>query len=224
MRRSLFRIVLFIFLAPSCLFAHEVSGKVQVTLKGNKPKTDLSSVVVYLSKDKEPVKIPSTMVKQQYTMGMKNKQISPHVLPIPVGASVNFPNLDPIFHNLFSISAPNDFDLGLYKGGASKDWKFESPGVVRVFCNVHPQMVATIVVCDTPYFTIAAKDGTFSLGDVNIGSYQLNAYTDEGQTSQKIQVNEAPVQVMLSIDAKNFKRVTHKNKEGKDYSSDNEHY
>lgn len=217
-------ITAFLVLLTTLVQAHEVSGKVQVTLKGDKPKSDLSSVIVYLSSPKEAVKIPPALLKKEYTMGMKNKQITPRALVIPVGASVNFPNLDPIFHNLFSISAPNEFDLGLYKGGASKQQEFDAPGIVRVFCNVHPQMVASIVVSDTPYFTTASKDGTFSLGDVDNGTYTLNAYSEEGQTSQKIEMNEAPLKVMLSIDAKNFKRVTHKKKDGKDYSNDDEHY
>lgn len=204
--------------------AHVVSGKVQVTLKGDKPKSDLSSVIVYLSDPKGDVKIPPAILKKEYTMGMKGKQINPRALVVPVGATVSFPNLDPIFHNLFSVSAPNDFDLGLYKGGASKQQTFAAPGVVRVFCNVHPQMVATIVVSDTPYFTVASQDGTFTLGDVNTGTYTLNAYSEEGQTSQKIEMNDAPLKVMLSIDAKSFKRVAHKKKDGKDYSNDDEHY
>lgn len=215
--------VLLILFAVS-LQAHEVSGKVQVTLKGDKPKTDLSSVIVYLSDPKGATKIPPALLKKEYTMGMKNKQINPHALVIPVGATVDFPNLDPIFHNLFSISAPNDFDLGLYKGGASKQKEFDAPGVVRVFCNVHPQMVSTIIVSDTPYFTVASKDGSFDLGNVDNGVFLLNAYSEEGQTSQKIEMNEAPLKVMLSIDAKSFKRVTHKKKDGKDYSNDDEHY
>jgi plastocyanin len=217
-------ITVFFVLLAAFVQAHEVSGKVQVTLKGDKPKTDLSSVIVYLSNPQEAIKISPTLLNKQYTMGMKNKQITPRALVIPVGVSVDFPNLDPIFHNLFSVSAPNEFDLGLYKGGASKQQKFDAPGIVRVFCNVHPQMVASIIVSDTPYFTVASRDGAFSLGDVDNGTFTLNAYSEEGQTSQKIEMNETPLKVILSIDARSFKKVIHKKKDGKDYSNDDEHY
>jgi hypothetical protein len=86
-------------------------------------------------------------------------------------------------------------------------------------------MSATIVVANSPYFTSANKTGNFSLGNVPNGTYMLKAYTEEGQAEQKIQVGETPIKVMLSIDGRNFKKVKHKNKFGKDYSTDeNEKY
>src|SRR5687767_14901963 len=118
---------------------HEVFGTVQIVMKGEKKKTDLSSVILYL----DPVgqtSIPAELLKKNFSMSTRNKQFSPRVLAVPAGASVQFPNYDSIFHNIFSVSAPNRFDLGLYKGGASKAQTFQQPGVVKVFCNVHPQM------------------------------------------------------------------------------------
>src|SRR5262245_910306 len=95
------------------VFAHEISGTVEVLLKGGKKKTDLTTVVVYLTQSKES-KIPDSVLKNNYSMATKNKQITPVVLAVPVGATVGFPNYDSIYHNLFSVSAPNKFDLGLY--------------------------------------------------------------------------------------------------------------
>lgn len=207
------------FLFSVTAFAHEISGTVEVLLKGGKKKTDLSTVVVYLSSAKDS-KIPDSVLKSNFLMETRNKQFIPQVLAVPVGATVNFPNDDSIFHNLFSVSAPNQFDLGLYKGGASKTNTFEAPGVVRVFCNVHPQMTATIVVTDTPYFTTADQNGSFSLGDIPDGSYELRAYTEEGQTSTKVEMNGAAVKLSLTVDASKYKKLPHKNKFGKDYSSD----
>src|SRR5262249_49178281 len=148
--------------------------------KGDKPKTDLDTVVVYLDEMK-PFQ-PSATAKKDFTMSTKNKTFTPRVMAVSVGSVVNFPNYDPIFHNLFSVSTPNQFDLGLYKGGASKTKSFDSPGIVRVFCNVHPQMTATVVVVNGSHFTLADKSGNFSLGDIPAGSYTLRAYADEGQT------------------------------------------
>ena len=200
-------------------FAHEISGTVEVLLKGGKKKTDLTSVVVYLSQSKES-KIPDSVVKNNFSMATRNKQFIPQVLAVPVGATVDFPNYDSIFHNLFSVSAPNQFDLGLYKGGESRTNRFEASGIVRVFCNVHPQMTATIVVTDTPYFTTADRDGNFSLGDIPNGSYEVHAYTEEGQAASKVEMNAAPVKLSLTVDASKYKKLPHKNKFGKDYPSD----
>ena len=203
--------------------AHDVSGTVEVLLKGGKRKTDLSSVIIYL----DPVSqssIAEEALKKTFTMTTKNKQFSPRALAVPAGAKVQFPNFDSIFHNIFSVSSPNQFDLGLYKGGASKTQSFQQPGVVKVFCNVHPQMSATIVVSASPFYTIADQTGNFKLGDIPNGSFQLRAYTEEGQTLKKIDVGDKPVEVRLTIDGRSFKKLRHKNKFGKDYSSEDERY
>jgi len=203
--------------------AHDVSGTVEVLLKGEKRKTDLSSVIIYL----DPVSqssIAEEALKTTFTITTKNKQFSPRVLAVPAGAKVQFPNFDSIFHNIFSVSSPNQFDLGLYKGGASKTQSFQQPGVVKVFCNVHPQMSATIVVSASPFYTIADQTGNFKLGDIPNGSFQLRAYTEEGQTLKKIDVGDKPVEVRLTIDGRSFKKLRHKNKFGKEYSSEDERY
>jgi plastocyanin len=220
--RFLSAVLIIIFASVS--FAHHVSGTLEVILKGEKKKDDLSSAVVYLDQLKEAATTPAEM-KKDFSMSTKNKELSPRAMAIPIGAKVAFPNYDPIFHNIFSVSAPNEFDLGLYKGGASKSHSFTKPGIVRVFCNVHPQMSATIVVVNSPYLTKADKSGNFDLGEIPDGTYMLRAYTEEGQTEQKIQVSTTPLNVKLSIDGRNFKKLKHKNKFGKDYSTDeNEKY
>ena len=215
---------LLIVIFASISFAHDVSGNLEIILKGDKKKDDVSSTVVYLDELKEATGTPAE-TKKDFSMSTKNKELTPRAMAVPIGAKVVFPNYDPIFHNLFSVSVPNDFDLGLYKGGASKSHSFTKPGIVRVFCNVHPQMSATIVVANSPYFTNADKSGNFDLGQIPDGTYILRAYSEEGQTEQKIQVSTTPLNVKLSIDGRNFKKLKHKNKFGKDYSTDeNEKY
>ena len=220
--------ILYLFSASLCL-AHDVSGTIEVLLKGDKKKADLSTVVVYLDDMKPPAPPQASQQKKEltkeFTMETRNKQFGPRLLAVPLGAKIDFPNFDPIFHNLFSVSRPNDFDLGLFKGGTSKSKTFESAGVVRVYCNVHPQMTATIIVANSPFFTTADKSGNFVLGSVPSGSYMLRAYTDEGQAEQKVDVGENPLKVKLAIDARGFKKIKHKNKLGKDYPTDaNERY
>ena len=217
--------VVFVLLSALWLDAHEVSGTVEILQKGDKKKTDLSSVIVYLDQINADPAQPETERKKIYEMSTKNKQFSPRSMVVPLGATVRFPNFDPIFHNIFSVSKPNDFDLGLYKGGASKSNVFESPGIVRVFCNVHPQMTATIVVSNTQFQTNPDPAGSFLLGNVPSGAFFLRAYAEVGQASQRIEVKDVPLKMNLTIDAKNFKRIPHKNKFGKDYSTgDDERY
>ena len=90
-------------------------------------------------------------------MIQKDKTFTPHVLAIPVGATVDFPNFDPIFHNAFSNYDGKTFDLGLYPPGTSRSVVFSRPGIVRVFCNIHATMSAVIAVLDTPYFDVDAR-------------------------------------------------------------------
>ena len=79
----------------------------------------------------------------------KNKTFQPRVLAVPVGSTVEFPNNDGIYHNVFSLSTPQPFDLGLYRSGESPSRTFTAPGIYRVFCNIHPQMSAVLVVAPT---------------------------------------------------------------------------
>jgi len=220
-----FFFTILILITSAISYAHEVSGTVQIMMKGEKKKSDLSSVIVYLESSEGAAKISPASLKKDFSMMTKNKQLSPRTMAVPMGATVRFPNFDPIFHNLFSLSPPNSFDLGLYKGGASKSKTFESPGIVRVFCNVHPQMSASIVVANTPYYAFADADGNYSLGLIPWGTFMLRAYSEEGQATQQIQVKDTPLKVTLIIDARGFKKMPHKNKFGKDYSADdNEKY
>lgn len=109
-------------------------------------------------------------------LGTEKKAFVPRVLPISVGSTVRFPNRDPILHNAFSVSRGNAFDLGLVKRGPGDEVVFDRPGVVRVFCNVHHDMVAYILVLDTPYFARPDARGRFVLRDVPPGPGTLYAW------------------------------------------------
>jgi plastocyanin len=110
------------------------------------------------------------------SMRQRNKTFVPRVLPVKVGTTVEFPNLDPFYHNVFSYSKLKKFDLGRYSSGQSKSLTFESPGVVKVFCEIHSQMKGYIVVLDTDAFTLPDADGSFKIESVPAGKYTLVAW------------------------------------------------
>jgi plastocyanin len=196
--------------------AGTVRGRIQVVDKVGKKATDVSDVVVYVDGVKSKPK------PARATVTMKGKSFLPRVVAVAVGGTVDFPNEDPIFHNVFSVSGENRFDLDLYKRPKSGSWTFQHPGVVRVYCNIHPQMSAVVVVRDNPYFTKAGADGSFVIEDVPAGKYELKAWQERaGEGSVEITVAAAgDTSAELTLDASTFKRVPHKNKFGKDYSGD----
>lgn len=216
--RSLLALAL---LAPSVsALAGTITGTVAVTDKGGRPASDLEQTVVYL----EGVKArPKPLAA---SIAMRGKAFQPHLVVIPVGSSVAFPNEDPILHNAFSVSGENRFDLELYKRPQTRSQTFEKPGVVRVYCNIHPQMSAVVLVADSAHFAKASADGTFSIDAVPAGTYLLRAWHERGgETSQELTVPaEGVVRAQLALDASAFKRVQHKNKFGKDYSASGDKY
>ena len=198
--------------------AAAVSGRVSFqTKRGQRPVID--ETVVWLEPvDGRPVKpAPASTVR----MATRNKALAPHVLVVPAGTTVEFPNEDPISHNLFSLSPGNAFDLGLYRKGAGKSQKFDAPGVVNVYCNVHPNMSAVIHVMPSSLHSFADASGRYTI-DAPPGRYRLIAWNEQGGTTEStIEVTERGVTgaVDLTIDSRNFRRTTHKNKEGKPYRS-----
>ncbi len=103
----------------------------------------------------------------------KDKIFDPHLVVVQVGSWVDFPNHDPFFHNVFSLFNGKRFDLGLYEAGSTRGVRFDRPGICYIFCNIHPQMSAVVVVVDTPYFAISDAKGEVSISRVPSGRYQL---------------------------------------------------
>jgi plastocyanin len=118
-----------------------------------------------------PRKPPASEVIQQ-----QGAHFQPDLIVIPVGSSVDFPNLDPIFHQVFSLSKAQPFELGFYPQGQSRTVKFNHPGVVQVYCHLHSNMYAAIVVTASPWFQKPASDGSFSFEGVPAGRYRLSAW------------------------------------------------
>jgi plastocyanin len=115
-------------------------------------------------------------------MDQRNETFAPHVLAITTGTTVDFPNSDRIYHNVFSLSKPATFDLGRYAAGKSKAIRFDRPGIVRVFCEIHSHMSAFILVFSHPYFAMTDSDGRYRLDDMPPGTYNVLAW-NEGVSS-----------------------------------------
>lgn len=159
MKRRLFSIC--VLLLPSIAQATELAGRVSLSAGGRALLAQESGqAVVYFRPDRRVEVSFTGTVFEMYTRG---KQFEPQTLAIPVGATVRFPNSDPILHNVFSTSGRNHFDLGIYGRGEGRTQAFVQPGLVRVYCNVHHQMVAHILVLDTPHVARPDAQGQFRL-------------------------------------------------------------
>ena len=136
-----------------------------------------------------PVAGAPATTPSMYTIAQSDTAFVPSLLVVPVGSEVSFPNGDPFFHNVFSYSSTERFDLGRYPRGESKEVLFEEPGIVDVFCEVHEFMRSAVVVVESPYHAIVGDDDRFSIGDVPPGEYTLVIWhADLGTVEQPITV------------------------------------
>ena len=213
MRGAWLRSVVVVFCAGAPLAAGTLQGRVTVLEKDGKRAQDTDEAVVWVEGPKVRMRPTGS------TVTMKSKAFVPRVTVVSVGGRVGFPNQDSIFHNVFSVSGENRFDLELYKKPKSGFKVFDEPGVVRIYCNIHPQMSATIVVRDNPWFAKAAADGSFSIADVPAGAWVAKAWHERsGESAQTVEVPQSgAVDATFSLDASKWKRAPHKNKFGKDY-------
>jgi plastocyanin len=131
-------------------------------------------------------------------MEQRNETFLPHVLAIAAGTTVDFPNHDPTYHNVFSLSKENRFDLGRYARGRSKSVRFDRPGVVRVFCDIHSHMSAFIVVFGHRFFDAADDQGRYRIDGVPPGAYTLVVWND-GQARETREVR-VPDQGVVEVD------------------------
>ena len=192
-----------------------VNGKVMfMTKRGQNPV--VNETLVWLDPAAKTYKKPPA----PFTMTTRSKTFLPHVVAVPAGSTITFPNEDPIAHNLFSLTPGNTFDFGLYRKGAGKSHKFETPGAVNVYCNVHPTMSAVVHVMSTPYYGFADPNGNYSF-EVPAGKYRVTAWNEQGGTAVSDLEVKADGTVagatLLTIDGRNFRLTQHKNKLGQTY-------
>ncbi|MFN7921829.1 MAG: hypothetical protein U0Q16_17140 [Bryobacteraceae bacterium] len=200
----------------------EVSGTAVIERKAKAAakKADSSGVVVSLHPLSGAVR-PAAARMQKILQ--KEKRFEPHVLAVSVGSSVAFPNLDPFFHNVFSMFDGKRFDLGLYEAGATRSTAFTKPGVCYIFCNIHAEMSAVVAVFDTPYFAVTKPNGAFTIPGVEPGRYRVEVWHERGKPegfplevtvgAQNLALGEIRVHDTGQLN------VQHKNKYGKDYDT-----
>jgi len=149
-------------------------------------------IVIYLAGLKTNEK---ALPEKSLLLDQKNETFVPHVLPVLVGTKVRFLNSDDVYHNVFSFSPAKTFDLGRYKKGKTRSVTFDRPGIVKVYCDIHTQMNAFILVLENPYFALTGDDGSFEIHDIPAGTYVLKAWHGRGpEKAQAVVVEESGVQ------------------------------
>jgi plastocyanin len=220
----IWRWLIFSSLVGAVAAAANVSGRVEITNSRDvavRRNRDYSGVVLWLL----PVghAAPPAAPRRE-EMKQKDRHFVPHVLAIPLGGTVDFPNLDPIYHNAFSNFAGQPFDTALYAPGTSRGVTFRTPGIVRVFCNIHPTMSAIIAVVATPWYAVTPADGRFAIANVPPGEYELHLFHERslpenlGFLEHSITVPEAGLTLpLISISETGYIPSPHVNKYGKPY-------
>ena len=201
-----------------------VTAKViQTKQKGGKAGTGSRAVVWLTPLGGEGVQKDSRRSALHAELVQKDKTFEPHLLVIPTGTLVDFPNRDPFFHNVFSLFDGKRFDLGLYEAGSSRTVRFDRPGVSYIFCNIHPQMSGVVIALNTPYYAIASHDGDIAIKDVPAGKYRLELWAEGASTdaldklSREITIGENTASLGMLNVPENRLAATHKNKYGRDY-------
>jgi plastocyanin len=198
-------------------------GKVEIVHR-SKHKSGNAEVVIWLTPlfrtDASGSNAPARLLQ-------KDKRFSPHVMAVRVGSEIEFPNLDPFFHDVFSIYRGKPFDLGLYESGSSRKVRFSQPGVSYIFCNIHPEMSAAVVAVPTPFFAVTTADGSFQISHLPPGAYKMEFWYELASDAElaelirtiDIATDNAPLALTLhSSDTP----AQHLNKYGQEYHPEKE--
>lgn len=193
-----------------------VSGTVSILDRDRDERSDVAQAVVWLESSSRVPVVPVEVAIQT-----SDKEFSPHVVVVPAGSRVSFPNNDAFDHNVFSRSREAVFDLGRYGRGEARSTVFGRPGIVRIYCNIHSHMSAVVVVRDSPYFTQPAADGSFRVEGLAAGSYTLHAWHERAreEIARQLDVGGSDiVDLMVELDTREYEFVQHLNKYGQPYS------
>ncbi len=204
-----------------------VTGKVELfNADSSKKEANAPGVVVWL----EPAagapmtRLTNSSQAQGLRLVQEHKSFHPHLLVVEVGASVEFPNHDPFFHNVFSLFEGKRFDLGLYEAGTSQIVHFDRPGVSYIFCNIHPEMSAVVLALNTPFFGVSDSKSNVAIPGVPHGRYVLRIWYERATPDALKSLSR---EVTISEDSRSFGvlrvvkttalNLAHKNKYGQDY-------
>jgi plastocyanin len=199
-------------LAPAASGGATLTGRITLLLPP-KVKIDPGGSVVW---------IPGLTVNapaKEASVTSKDKRFDPRILAVSAGTRVKFPNVDSIYHNAFSLSPGNAFDMGLYRKGASRDVVLKNPGIVRVYCNIHPDMAASVVVVEGNAFSVVRADGSYRIEGIPAGHHEVHVWSDlAGEQVTMLNLEGGRVlDWSPTLDATNYQRVAHTDKHGKPY-------
>lgn len=205
--------------------ARDVQGHVTLMLaNSHSALKDASRVVVWLVSRDASATAPRVSDAHKYQMAQHNKSFQPAMLVVPVGAAVDFPNLDPWFHNVFSLYRGKRFDLGLYEAGSRKQVVFDRPGASYIFCNIHPQMHAVVLAVESEYFGVSDKAGRVSIAGVPSGAYNMHVWYEEAAPKtlealgREVEIGNGAVTLpAITLAAVKLDPMKHKNKYDEDY-------
>jgi len=201
-----------------------VTGRIELVKSGGTRPGDPSSAVVWLTPTQDSTAYQSVSPSERQRLLQKHKLFSPHLLVVPVGTSVLFPNQDPFFHNVFSLFEGKRFDLGLYEGGTSRSVVFNRVGVSYIFCNIHPEMSAVVIALKTPYYGISDRKGQITIAGVPPGRYEMQVWHERvlpealKSHTRSVVLSETSTSLgILRLTEQRDLSPTHRNKYGQDY-------
>jgi hypothetical protein len=200
-----------------------VSGQVSIIERPGEQTEDLGNTVVYLD---VPAGVKARPTPTNESILLQSRQFASHVRILPEGSKVEFSNQDPFSHNVFSKASQGPFDTDVFGRGKKKSTVVKAAGVYPLYCNVHPRMTAFLIAVNTPYYAQAGADGRFSIGNVPAGTYVLHVWHERAPAqTATITVGAGGVGALrYQLDARNYKYVQHKNKNGKDYAANGDVY
>lgn len=201
-----------------------VTARIDASKDSGKRDNSAPDIVLWLTPSGGPVPVELTEAPEQHpSLAQKDKSFTPHLLVVQVGAVVDFPNHDPFFHNVFSLFEGKRFDLGLYEAGSTRHVRFDRPGICYIFCNIHPEMSAVVLVLDTPYYALARRHAAVEIPGVLPGQYTMHVWDERSLPEDLAKLTR---EVSISRDRQSLGpiRITetdvvasHKNKYGRDY-------
>lgn len=201
-----------------------VRGRIELEGVRRSRKTAPPTTVVWLTPLTGTDNVRKPDPATGFRLVQKNKSFDPHILVVPVGSMVEFPNHDPFFHNVFSLFEGKRFDLGLYEAGTTRMVHFDRAGVSYIFCNIHPEMSAVVITVTTPLYAISNSAGQVNIPNVPFGRYTLHMWSEQGSPetseipSREITISEeSPSLGVIRVAAPNAQTLAHKNKYGRDY-------
>jgi plastocyanin len=214
------------YAVPTVLIDQQVTvtAKADFSAGPTKQPADAFGVVVWLEPAGNQAALKPPSRPQHRQLLQKNKTFSPHLLVVPVGSTVDFPNQDPFFHNVFSLFDGKRFDLGLYEAGATRPVVFNKPGISYIFCNIHSEMSAVVITLTTPYYGISQRNGSIEIPNVPPGRYELYVWHERvlpetlNNLTHTVVISDASSSLgAIHLAEQRSLSQSHKNKYGKDY-------